>query len=71
MREGESYGHVAARLAQALRTRLTDEEFLDLLDVEGDYATSDFLYKALTDVADRPPLDEGDRRPRPPPPTRG
>lgn len=51
MRTGENYTQMAKRLARLLREKLTEEEFLDLLDIEGDYTTADWFYKALSDVA--------------------
>ncbi len=51
MRRDENYTQMAKRLARVLREKLTEEEFLDLLDIDGDYTTSDWFYKALLDVA--------------------
>ena len=47
MRTGENYLQLAKRLARVLRERLTEEEYLDLLDIEGDYTTADWFYKEL------------------------
>lgn len=47
MRPGEDYQQVAARLAAVLRQKLTDEEFRDLIDLDGDRATSDMLLREL------------------------
>jgi hypothetical protein len=51
VRRDENYTQMAKRLARVLREKLTEEEFLDLLDIDGDYTTSDWFYKALLDVA--------------------
>jgi hypothetical protein len=43
----ESYTESIQKLAQTLRTKLTSEEFLLLLDVSGDYALDAILYREL------------------------
>ncbi|HYX21812.1 MAG TPA: hypothetical protein VFA98_13280 [Thermoanaerobaculia bacterium] len=50
----ESYTESIKKLAQTLRTRLTEEEFLLLLDISGDYALDAILYREL--FALKPPV---------------
>lgn len=43
----ESYAESIQKLARTLREKLTDKEFLLLLDISGDYTLDAILYREL------------------------